>query len=142
MAISNRALNAKKLGNAQLSGLIQTILAHSTPRRPLKLNLTDGVLIPQANRKPRRGAELVGVAKRPASAIGGHHDHRAENYPCQGWTAGACQAARQCEPSLQDDGLQPRQFLPLQGTLRQRRRAGTSGDQPQEAGAEEPCAAG
>jgi hypothetical protein len=34
--------------------------------------------VPQANRKPRRGAELVGVAKRPASAIGGHHDDRAE----------------------------------------------------------------
>src|SRR6516164_3430897 len=75
--------------------------------------MTVGVLVPQANRKPRRGAELVGVAKRPASAIGGHHDHRAENYPCQGWTAGACQAARQCQPSLQDDGLQPRQLLPL-----------------------------
>ena len=25
-----------------------------------------------ANHKPRRGAELVGVAQRPASAIGGH----------------------------------------------------------------------
>ena len=61
--------------------------AESDLRSTLKLNLTDGVLVPQANRKPRRGAELVGVAKRPASAIGGHHDHRAENYPRQGWTA-------------------------------------------------------
>jgi hypothetical protein len=59
---------------------------------------------PTANHKPRRGAELVGVAQRPASAIGGHHDHRAEDHPCQGWTAGACQTARQCQSSLQDDG--------------------------------------
>ena len=28
---------------------------------------------PTANHEPRRGAELVGVAQRPASAIGGHH---------------------------------------------------------------------
>src|SRR5262249_8244168 len=52
------------------------------------------------------------------------------------------QAARQCEPSLQDDGLQPRQLLPLQGALRQRRRTGAAGDQPQEAGAQESGAAG
>jgi hypothetical protein len=38
--------------------------------------------------------------------------------------------------------LQPRQLLPLQRTLRQRRRAGIAGDQPQEACAEEPSAAG
>jgi hypothetical protein len=36
---------------------------------------------PTANRKPRRGAELVGVAQRPASAIGGHHDDRTEDHP-------------------------------------------------------------
>jgi hypothetical protein len=28
------------------------------------------------------------LIKRPASAIGGHHDHRAEDHPCQDWTAG------------------------------------------------------
>ena len=38
MAISNRARNAKNLGNAQLSGIIQTTLAHSTPRRPKNAN--------------------------------------------------------------------------------------------------------
>ena len=59
---------------------------------PLRLNPTNGVLVPTANHKPRRGAELVGVAQRPASAIGGHHDHRAEDHPCQGWTVGVCQA--------------------------------------------------
>ena len=41
--------------------------------------------------KPRRGAELVGVAQRPASAIGGYYDDRTEDYPRQGWTFGACQ---------------------------------------------------
>src|SRR6516162_3780336 len=37
MAISNRARNAKNLRNAQLSGIIQTKIAHSTPRRPIFL---------------------------------------------------------------------------------------------------------
>ena len=31
------------------------------------------------------------MAKRPASAIGGHHDDRTEDHPREGWTAGACQ---------------------------------------------------
>src|SRR5262249_7074913 len=56
--------------------------------------------------------------------------------------AGARQAARQCQPSLQDDGLQPRQLLPVQGALRARRRTGPAGNQSQEAGVEEPRAAG
>src|SRR5499427_9036414 len=38
---------------------------------------------PTANHEPRRGAELVGVAKRPASAIGGHHDYRTEDHPAK-----------------------------------------------------------
>src|SRR6201982_3982997 len=75
-------------------------------------------LDPHGESQPRRGAELVGVAQRPASAIGGHHDDRTEDHPRQGWTARACQAARQRQPSLQDDGLQPRQLLPFQGALR------------------------
>src|SRR6516164_11720154 len=88
--------------------------------------MTDGVLVRQANRKPRRGAELVGVAKRPASAIGGHHDDRAENYPRQGWTAGACQAARQCQPSLQDDGLQGTEFAGSHEMSKSRRSMATA----------------
>ena len=44
------------------------------------------------------------------------------------------------KPSLQDDGVQPGQLLPLQGAVRQRRRAGVAGDQPQEAHPEEPHA--
>ena len=47
-----------------------------------------------------------------------------------------------CQPSLQDDGLQPRQLLSLQGALRHGRRDGIAGDQPQEAGAEEPRVSG
>jgi hypothetical protein len=54
---------------------------------------------------------------------------------------GLLELAKQLQPSLQDDGLQPRQLLPLQGALRQRRRAGVTGDQPQETGVEEPRAA-
>ena len=45
-------------------------LAITGPTPGIRINL----VIPTANHKPRRGAELVGVAKRPASAIGGHHD--------------------------------------------------------------------
>src|SRR6516162_9334482 len=60
----------------------------------------------------------------------------------KGWPAGACQTARQCQPSLQDDGLQPRQLLPVEGAVRPRRRIGVAGNQPQEAGVEEPRAAG
>jgi beta-carotene hydroxylase len=35
----------------------------------------------------------------------------------EGGVAGIGQAARQCQPSLQDDGLQPRQLLPVQGDV-------------------------
>src|SRR6516165_8072464 len=83
-----------------------------------------------------------GLRSAPPRRLGGHHDDRTEDYPRQGRTARACQAARQRQPGLQDDGLQPRQLLSLQGALRQGRRTGLAGDQPQETGAEEPCAAG
>src|SRR5262249_9655890 len=60
--------------------------------------------------------------------------------PSEGRVVGIGPAARQCESSLQDDGVQPRQLLSLQGAVRQRRRTGTAGDQPAQAGAEEPHA--
>jgi hypothetical protein len=41
--------------------------------------------------------------------------------------AGAGQAARQCQPGLQNDGLFARQLLAVQGALRFRRRIGASG---------------
>src|SRR5262249_1287585 len=46
------------------------------------------------------------------------------------------------KPILQNDGLQPRQLLQVQGALRPRRRTGPAGNQPQEAGIEEPRVAG
>jgi hypothetical protein len=52
------------------------------------------------------------------------------------------QKAWQRQPSPQDDGVQPRQLLPLQGIVRQRRRAGLAGDQPPEADPEEPHGTG
>src|SRR5213076_656943 len=50
--------------------------------------------------------------------------------------------AQQCQPSLQDDGVQPGQLLSVQGTVRQRRRAGIAGDQPAQADPEEPHVTG
>jgi hypothetical protein len=50
-----------------------------------------------------------------SATIGGHHDDRTKDHSCKSWTAGARETARQCQPSLQNDGLQPRQLLPLQG---------------------------
>src|SRR6516165_2679805 len=79
-----------------------------------------------------------GLRSAPPRRLGGHHDDRRDDYPRQGRTARACQAARQRQPGLQDDGLQPRQLLSLQGALRRGRRTGLAGDQPQETGAEEP----
>src|SRR6266496_307468 len=61
---------------------------------------------PTANRKPRRGAERSGWRSAPPRRIGGHHhDHRPEDHPRQSRAPGARQAARQRQPSLQDDGL-------------------------------------
>src|ERR1051325_3971064 len=68
------------------------------------------------------------------------NDPGPEDHPSQGRAAGVGKAARQCEPSLQDDGVQPRQLLPVQGTVRQRRRVCPAGDQPQKADPEEPHA--
>src|SRR6266542_5906989 len=85
-----------------------------------------------ANREPEAGPGAVGVTKRPR--LGALKDTMTMSR--QGWTAGACQAAWQRQPGLQDDGLQPRQLQQVQGTLRQRRRVGVAGDQRQEASAE------
>src|SRR5438094_906760 len=93
---------------------------------------------PHGESQAEAGRGAVGVAKRPASAIGGHHDDRTEDHPRQSRAPGACQAARQRQPSLQDDGLQPRQLLSLQGALRQRRGVGVAGDLAAQAGAQEP----
>src|ERR1700758_5582886 len=65
-------------------------------------------------------------------------DQRAEDHQGQDWFAGTCQAAWQCEPSLQNAWLFARQLLPVQGTLRQRRRSCIARDQPQEAHFGEP----
>src|SRR5262249_58190419 len=66
------------------------------------------------------------------------YDPEPEDYPSEGWAARTGQTARQCQPSLQNDGVQPRQLLPVQGALRQRRRIGAAGDQPQKADPEKP----
>src|SRR5262252_3002663 len=71
---------------------------------------------------------------------GDYDDARAEDYPSEGRVAGIGQATRQCQPSLQDDGVQPGQLLPVQRTVRQRWRVGVAGDQPQKADPEEPHA--
>ena len=44
------------------------------------------------------------------------------------WGFGGRQAARQCIESMPSDGLQSRQFLPIQRVLRDRRESGTAGD--------------
>ena len=44
-------------------------------------------------------------------------DRGPEDHSSEGGPAGAGQAAGQCEPLLQDDGLQPRQLLSLQVAL-------------------------
>src|ERR1700745_3800428 len=92
-------------------------------------------------REPEGGARFsprVGTAPRPSAGRRSRNDARAKDYPGEGWFAGARQAARQRQPSLQDDGLQPGQLLPLQGAVRQRWRAGAAGDQPPQAGVKEP----
>jgi len=66
--------------------------------------------IPKANRKPGRGAERSGWRSAPPRRIGRHHDDRTKDHPRQSLIVGAGQAARQRQPSLQDDGVQPRQF--------------------------------
>src|SRR4051812_16059459 len=55
----------------------------------------------------------------PAKIAWPRHDPRAEGYPGRGRTAGIGQAARQCQPSLQDYGVQPKQFLSVQRAVRQ-----------------------
>src|SRR6266851_5580053 len=64
-------------------------------------------------------------------------DSRTESNSGEGGSAGAGQAARQCVAGLSGDGLQPRQLLSFQGTLRQGRRGGAAGDLAAPAGAQE-----
>src|SRR5579862_7048150 len=95
--------------------------------------------------EPEGGARFSPRAKtatRPPAGRRSRNDARAKDYPSEGRAAGIGQATRQCQPSLKDDGIQPRQLLSLQGAVRQRRRAGITGDQPPQADPEEPHAAG
>src|SRR6185295_4356858 len=66
----------------------------------------------------------------PSGGTETRYDPGPEDYSSEGRALGISQAARQREPSLQDDGLQPRQLLPVQGAVRQRGRVGLAGDQP------------
>src|SRR5580704_17805576 len=66
----------------------------------------------------------------------------AESNSGKGGSAGTGQAAGQCVTGLPGDGLQPRQLLPLQGTLRQGWRGGAGGDLAAQAGAQESSGAG
>jgi len=61
----------------------------------------------------------------------------AESNSGKGGSAGTGQAAGHRVTGLPGDGLQPRQLLPLQGSLRQRRRGGAGGDLAAQAGAQE-----
>src|SRR4029077_14143548 len=92
--------------------------------------------------KPGGGARFspeVGTATRPPGGTEiTTNDPGPEDYPSQGWAARTGQTARQCQPSLQNDGVQPGQLLPFQGAVRQRWRAGIAGDQPPQANPKEP----
>src|SRR4029078_13744038 len=93
--------------------------------------------------EPRLGAEWVGgAAPSLGVSVDTDHDQRAEDHPGQSRPFGARQAARQREPSLQDDGLLARQLLPLQGALRRRWGAGLAGADAAQADSGEPDAAG
>ena len=85
----------------------------------------------------RRTLAATLAAAIPAAAVAGQVDIE-ESHPSQSGPFGACQAAWQREPSLQDDGLLARQLLPLQGALRHRRRARPSGAHPPQAPAGQP----
>jgi hypothetical protein len=64
----------------------------------------------------RRGARFsprAGSATRPSAGRRSRDDARAKDRPGEGWLAGVRQAARQCQPGVQDHGLQPRQLLPF-----------------------------
>src|SRR5215470_1114165 len=57
--------------------------------------------------EPGRGAVLTraGTATRPPARRRSVNDPRSEDHPSEGRALGIGQAARQCQPSLQDDGL-------------------------------------
>src|SRR6266705_652256 len=64
--------------------------------------------------EPEGGARFsrrAGTASRPPAGRRSRYDPGTEDHPSEGWALGIGQAARQCQPSLQDDGLQPRQLL-------------------------------
>src|SRR6266576_363648 len=101
------------------------------------------LLVSDAKPEGGRGSQpRVGTAPAPPGKRRPRHDARAEDYPGEDGFAGAGQTAQQCQPSLQDDGLQPGQLLSVQGAVRQRRRAGIAGDQPAQADPEEPHVTG
>src|SRR5205814_10652578 len=107
-------------------------------------NLTrQSLLVSEA--EPEGGARFsprAGTVTRPSAGRRLRYDPGTEDYPSEDRALGIGQAARQCQPSLQDDGVQPRQLLSVQGAVRQRRRAGLAGDQPPQADPEEPDGAG
>src|SRR5215831_12322541 len=131
---------------ATTSSLRMWLLAICSMVMCVSLNLIRQSLLVFRSGCRGRGAVLTPSWDRdpPSGTQNGDDDNdpRTEDHPRQGRFARAGQAARQCEPSLQDDGLQPGQLLPLQGAVRQRRRAGAAGDQPSQAGVEEPHRAG
>src|SRR5215475_15602110 len=95
------------------------------PRQPVKcvsLNLIRQSLLVFEVGAGGRGAVLTPSWDRdpPSGTRNGDDDNdaRTEDHQSQSRFARAGQAARQCEPSLQDDGLQPGQLLPLQGAVR------------------------
>ena len=87
---------------------------------------------------------MVPTAKRPASAIGGHHDDRTAEVGLLELAKQLSNVSQACKMmGYSRDGFY--RFCgasPSPGTARQRWRAGVAGDQPQEAGAEEPRATG
>src|SRR5205814_2786408 len=82
-------------------------------------NLTrQSLLVSEA--EPEGGARFsprAGTVTRPSAGRRSRDDPRAKDYPSKGRAAGIGQAARQRQPSLQDDGVQPRQLLPFQGAV-------------------------
>src|SRR5208337_4014194 len=93
-------------------------------------------------REPWRGRSWSGCAA-PAAAVPGDTVMTKDQkiIRVKGGPARAGQTARQRQPSVQNYGLQPGQFLSVQGSLRERRRTGASGAVAPQADPEEPGAA-
>ena len=102
-------LNAVEPGLATTGGPL--ILASSPHARR-------GVLWEVFKRHYGAGGDPLILVAHGASRTLNPHDDRTEDYPRQGWIAGARQAARQCEPSLQDLGF-GRKRVPINKTAEQ-----------------------